>query len=1024
MLRELLQSIAPSLRNKVLAAFVLVALVPLTLLALLGYFTTRQALVDAANQMLYAAASQTAARLDATINADLAVIGAEARLPVLADYLRALQDARETSEAKARVLDALSAFSQKDTVSVSSYALLDLRGRNVVDTDVAGVGREESAQDYFRRALETGLAYVSWVGSAGDNGKGDLYFSHPIIDRDTGEAIGVLRVRYSAAILQQLLVQDCGLVGPLSYPVLLDSSGVILADGLFSSGSPESPSYKSVQISERLPANGIARLSGLAEGLARVDTSQPYFTVRRSVDGAALDAAAVTRMKTLPWWVVFIEPQGELLAPARAQVRGSVALAATLLLVVAILAIAAARVLTNPIAHLTTLAGRIAGGDLKVKADVESKDEIGLLAIAFNSMTEQLRTSVASLEQRTSLLQQSEEKYRKLIQKIQVAMVVHGADTQILISNSMAQELLGLTEDQLLGRKAIDPDWHFFREDGSALPLDEYPVNRVLASRRALRNCVIGVHRPHRTGDIWALVNGVPVFGKADAVEQVVVSFVDITERKRIEEELGRYKDQLEETVQQRTAELQLARDAAEAANKAKSVFLANMSHELRTPLNAVLGFSNLLRRDPALSSSQREHLDIINRSGEHLLALINDVLEITKIEAGRLGLEIAPFDFGGMVRATAEMMSLRAEGKGLWLQVEMPSDVPRYLRGDEARVRQILINLLGNAVKFTVQGGITIRFDTCRNDRFHLLIEVEDSGPGISVENQKRLFKPFVQLTENGEQKGTGLGLTITKQFVELMGGVIVLESTPGKGSLFRVELPIEPVDAAEVAKSDERAHTEIIGLAPEQPCYRILIAEGQRENRLLLRRLMADIGLKVRMAENGEQCVNLFEEWRPDLIWMDWRMPVVDGKVAARRIRRLPGGEGVKIVAVAASIFPEEQQEMLGAGADDFVRKPYRFDEIYDCLSKQLGVRYVYADVPEVKEMPTKLTPAMLSIVPTDLRQELRGAVESLDSGRICFVVNKIRALEVELGSTLDRLIKNYDYPAILKALDETNK
>jgi len=495
----------------------------------------------------------------------------------------------------------------------------------------------------------------------------------------------------------------------------------------------------------------------------------------------------------------------------------------------------------------------------------------------------------------------------------------------------------------------------------------------------------------------------------------------DITARKQAEQELRHYKDQLEETVQQRTSELLLARDAAEAANKAKSVFLANMSHELRTPLNAILGFSSLIRRDPQLPAGQRENLDIINRSGAHLLTLINDVLEIAKIEAGRLQLEIAPFDLGSLVREVADMMNQRAQEKGLQLLLDQSSEFPRYIKGDEARLRQILVNLVSNAVKFTQQGGVTIRLGVKQNAKQHLLIEVEDSGPGISPKDQKRLFKPFVQLAEGGEQKGTGLGLTITRQFVQLMGGSIVVESTLGKGSLFRVELPVEPAGAADILQPQHSEHGEVVGMTPGQPSYRILIAEDQHENQLLLTRLMADIGIEAKVAENGEQCVKIFQDWHPDLIWMDRRMPVMDGEEATKRIRQLPEGDKVRIVAVTASAFKEQQQEMLAAGMDDFVRKPYRFDEIYDCLARQLGVTYLYRSDTEKQSPPVALTPERLTVLPASLREELRDAVDSLDSERIAAVIREVNEVDAELGRTLSRLAEYFDYPAILKALDE---
>ncbi len=514
------------------------------------------------------------------------------------------------------------------------------------------------------------------------------------------------------------------------------------------------------------------------------------------------------------------------------------------------------------------------------------------------------------------------------------------------------------------------------------------------------------------------------------------------------------------EGLRERTAEMLAARDAAEAANKAKSTFLANMSHELRTPLNAILGFSSLMRREPGITAGQQETLDIINRSGEHLLTLINDVLEMAKIEAGRLHLEIAPLDLGRVMRDVAGMMDIRAREKGLLLLLDQSSSFPRYIKGDEARLRQILVNLTGNAVKFTKEGGVTIRLGMRPEDPRssspeggsankprssspeggsankprssspeggsavkHLIIEVEDTGPGIAPEDQSRLFQPFVQLAESSMQKGTGLGLAITRQFVELMGGTISLESTPGKGSIFRIELPVELVAEATAGIEPEGAQAgEICGLEPGQPEFRILIAEDQRDNQVLLMRLMADIGLAARLAENGGQCVAMFEEWHPHLIWMDRRMPVMDGVEATRRIRELAGGREVKIVAVTASAFREERQLLLDAGMDDFVRKPYHSSEIYDALARHLGVKYLYrSGLAQAKPAgPIVLTPEKLAGLPAVMRQELRDALLSLDSERIAAAIQKVSGADAELGLTLARLAETFDYSPVLNALE----
>ncbi|MBD9358560.1 PAS domain-containing protein [Methylomonas albis] len=520
----------------------------------------------------------------------------------------------------------------------------------------------------------------------------------------------------------------------------------------------------------------------------------------------------------------------------------------------------------------------------------------------------------------------------------------------------------------------------------------------------------------------WQYVRGFAIRRDSDGkVMRMLGIRMDIHDQKQNEEELRRYKEHLEDEIQQRTSDLVLARDAAEAANRAKSTFLANMSHELRTPLNAILGFSKLMRKSPQLSDEHRQNLDIINRSGEHLLTLINDVLEMAKIEVGRLHLENAPFDLGNMVRDITDMMSVRAAEKGLRLLIDQASQFPRFIAGDEARLRQVLINLVGNAIKFTQQGGVTLRLGTRKNRISHLQIEVEDSGVGIPAADQQRIFEPFVQLGERGDSQGTGLGLTISRQFVELMGGTLSLESHPDQGALFRIDLPLAEVSGADISglnldKSEAGAE---IGLVEGQTDYRILIVEDQRENQLLLAKLMESVGFSCKVAGNGAQGIELFQTWQPHFIWMDRQMPVMDGLEATRRIRKLPGGQDVVIVALTASAFLEQRSELLEAGMNDFMRKPYRFNEIYECLAKHLGVRYVYESVPEQNRQFAILTPAMLADLPTSVREELKNALESLEPERIEKAIVLATAQDTELRKTLTYLADNFDYPAILKAI-----
>ena len=465
------------------------------------------------------------------------------------------------------------------------------------------------------------------------------------------------------------------------------------------------------------------------------------------------------------------------------------------------------------------------------------------------------------------------------------------------------------------------------------------------------------------------------------------------------------------------------AQEQAEAANLAKSVFLANMSHELRTPLNAILGFAGILRNDAGISGEQRKTLAIIHRSGEHLLSLINDVLDMAKVEAGRISVENAPFDLGEMVRDITGLMHGRAEEKNLQLVLDQSSDFPLFVQADDTKLRQALINLVGNAIKYTERGTVTLRLGSRPMDRpgrLLLIVEVEDTGIGIAAGDRERIFDPFVQVDRRTVRKGTGLGLAISRKNVETMGGRISVDSTLGKGSIFRVEVPVDRID--DLKKDAIRIDPgRIVGLAPGQPGYRLLIVEDQEENWLLLKRMLEDAGFHVNVAGNGAEGIEVFRTWRPHFIWMDVRMPVMDGLEATRRIREMEGGRDVKIAALTASVFKEERDNVLAAGMDDFIRKPYRPEEIFDCLTRHLGVRFLHEESTAAgdTEPAGALGPDTFTGLPEGLRGELADALVSLDAPRIAGTVIRVSERNPALGAVLARHVEQLNYTEILRSL-----
>ncbi len=468
---------------------------------------------------------------------------------------------------------------------------------------------------------------------------------------------------------------------------------------------------------------------------------------------------------------------------------------------------------------------------------------------------------------------------------------------------------------------------------------------------------------------------------------------------------------------------LQQAKEDAEAASRAKSAFLARMSHELRTPLNVILGFAQILSRGAGLGPEQREHLGIIQQSGAHLLALINDTLEMSKIEAGRATLLLEDFDLHELLDGVEAMLRLPADDKGLALRFERSPETPRFVRTDQRKLRQILLNLMGNAIKFTARGSVSLRVapDPADDGPPRLRFVVEDTGPGIARAELATLFDAFVQADAGRRAlQGTGLGLPICQNFARLLGSAITVESEPGRGSRFSFDVRVETVDPVELLRS-ARAR-RVTGLAPGQPAYRILVVEDRWQNRALLTKLLSSVGFVVEEAADGEEAIRAWERFSPHLVWMDMAMPVMDGFEATRRIKATPRGRETVIIALTASAFEEDREVVLAEGCDDFVRKPFSEEEIFEKMAQHLGVRYVHEEEPAPPSRAIArppLVPAELLALPAEWLAALRQAAAELDQERVLDLIEQVRERAPQVADALSALAERYEYERILKAV-----
>ncbi len=508
------------------------------------------------------------------------------------------------------------------------------------------------------------------------------------------------------------------------------------------------------------------------------------------------------------------------------------------------------------------------------------------------------------------------------------------------------------------------------------------------------------------------------VFG----VIQAFFILLNYRAKQKANQQLSQQNLVLEETTKQLTQ----ANKAAEQANLSKTVFLTTMSHELRTPLNAILGFSQLMQRDTSLTGPNKEKLGIINSSGEHLLELINDVLELSKIEAGRIVLNISTFDLHRMLNELESIFRGRLEESQVELKFERDKRVPQYIKADQGRLRQILINLLGNAIKFTEHGEISVKTtfseSGASDQSIRLYFDVSDTGVGIDEQDFGKIFTPFEQAADGAQKEGsTGLGLSISQRFAQLMGGDITFSSQKDVGSTFSVAIKAEEGQQSEVEANQLLPTVE--SLAPDQGDIRVLVVDDYFTNRLMLNKMLANVGFEVREAADGKQAIDVFKEWHPQLILLDVKMPVMDGTEVTKIIKSMPEGKDVVIIVVSASVFEEQKKHILELGASAYINKPVREDVLFTEIQHHLGVSYLYQQQAE-EHTTHKLTRYDIAQLPPDFRHKFYQAIQVGDVAQLGKLAKAASQYAPDIGNGLQAMVDNFELNSMQVLFEQDNE